>query len=162
MNITFVVTRDREYLRRLIRDDSRPFVWYGIAYLVGSLLVSVLCFMSGNGFAVLAGLLALSLLGLGWYGFVAPWRRARWPLPDHFGEPTTFALTDEGMTIESVTAGARLSWTAVTRVIERPYAFLLLGYRSTYRDVPRSGLTPTQDDELRAFLAGRGLLRPAA
>ena len=161
MNITFVVTRDREYLRRMVRDVARAYVWFGVLYLVGSLLVSVLCFMSGDGVAVLAGLVALSLLGIAWYAFVVPWR-ARWPLPGYLEEPTTFTLTDEGLTTDSATVSVRLNWTAVTRAVKRPYAFLIFIHSQNYRDVPRSGLTATQEEELQAFLANRHLLRPAA
>jgi hypothetical protein len=162
MNITFVSTRDSEYMRRLTRDDARGFVWFLAFYLTGSLLVSLLCFISGDGRAILAGLIALWLLWLGWRTVGNRWRdhRTRWPA--YYLEPTTFTLTDEAIEISSVTASTRLNWSTMTRVVERPYAFLLFVHPVSYRDVPRSGLNGPQDDQVRAFLIARGLLRPTA
>jgi YcxB-like protein len=160
MNITFVATRDPAYLGRMRRDASRDLVRFGIAYVTGLLLVSLLCFLSGDGRAVLAGLLSLTLLGLGWSAFVTPWRRAWTQWASAYLEPTTFGFTEDGMTIDAKSVSVRLSWAAVVRVVERPYAFLFMIDARNFRDVPRSGLTPAQEEELRRFLVvERALLR---
>jgi YcxB-like protein len=162
MNITAVVARDRAYVRRLMREDARGFISYMIFYLASSLLVSVLCFVSSDGRAVLAGFISLSLAGLGGRAAVDTWRRHREQWPAYYLEPTTFTFTNDCIVIDSVTVSARMSWAAVTRVVERPHAYLLFVHPLSYRDVPRSGLTGPQDNELRAFLVNRGLLAAGA
>ncbi len=126
-------------------------------FVVGLLVSAVLCFLSGDGRAVLAGLIALTLAGLYLSGAANSWRKLG-QRPAYTMEPTTFVFTDEAITIESVASSVRLRWAAVTRAVERPYALLFFTHPLSYRDVPRSALTPTQEAQLRAYLVGRGLL----
>jgi hypothetical protein len=158
LNITFMVTRDSQYASRLVRDSARNHTWFGAFFLTASLAVSVLCFASRDGRAVLAGLLNLALVGIGAWYVIGSSRRALADLPTSYLEPNTFAVTDEGVTISSSVTSGWFGWDAVTRVEERPYAFLFYFRRSSYRDVPRSGLTRERDEELRRFLVRRGLL----
>jgi hypothetical protein len=154
-----MVTRDSQYVSRLVRDAKRNHIWFQILVLIASLVVSVLCFVSGDGRAVLAGLLNLVVIWLGAWYVAAQSRRTLADWPPYYAEPNTFAVTEDGVTISSSATSAWFGWAAVTRVEERPYAFLLYVHRTKYQDVPRSGLTRERDEELRRFLVGRGLLQ---
>ena len=161
ISISFTAVRDRPYMRRLVRDNVRGAAWSGRLYLLGLLLISVLCFMSGGGRAVFAGLLTLSLFGLSWQQFGFPAQRLLRRLPPYVFEPYEFVITESALTITSALASSRMTWATFTKAQERPYAFVLLGRGETYRDVPRSSLTSQQNEQLRAFLIDRRLLVPA-
>jgi hypothetical protein len=158
MNIRFTAVRDREYLRRLVRESVRGSTWSGRLYLLGLLVISVLCFVSGDGRAVLAGLLSMSLCALSWQQMSFPARRILRRLPPYAFEPHEIVITDSGLAITSAVAATRMAWATFTRAQERPYAFVLFGHGETYRDVPRSPLTSQQDEQLRRLLIDRGLL----
>jgi hypothetical protein len=134
--------------------------WAGRLYLVGLLLISGLCFIAGDGRAVFAGLLSLSMCGLSWRQMAFPTQRILRGLPPYAFEPYEFVITESALTITSTVASTRMTWTMFTRAQERPYAFVLWD-GGTYRDVPRSPLTSQQDEQLRAFLIDRRLLVPA-
>ena len=158
VNVSLVATRDGQYLRRLKRDDAPSRTGFAIVQLAGPLAVSILYVMSGDGRAVLAGLLNLWLMAITLRLLWSPFRRGDGDWPAYYLEPNIIAITEDGVTLSSAVTTGWFAWSAVTRVEERPYAFLLFVNRSTHRDVPRSGLTSEQDDELRRFLVGRGLL----
>jgi hypothetical protein len=159
VDIEFATERDPEYVRRMVRDAVRYWAWFGSAYCLGWLLVSVLCFTTGNGFAVLAGLLALVLGAVSWRFVGSPTRRVMEQLPPHTGEPRTFTITNESLTRTSPGGSVQVPWSSVTRAVARPHAYILRQGRSRFfHDIPRSSLTPEQDDELRDFLIARALL----
>ena len=106
----------------------------------------------------------LVVLGMVSWRFVGlPTRRIIEQLPPDTREPRTFKMTDEALTVTSPAGSMQLTWAAITHVQQRPHAYLLLRGRSRFfYDIPRSHLTPDQDDELRNFLVVRGLLPEAA
>jgi hypothetical protein len=148
-------------MRRLLRDVARNRTRFAVFYFAGSLAVSVVCFLAGDGRAVLAGLVNLWLIAITWRWVWSPYRRALSDWPAYYLEPNTVVITEDGVTISSAVTSGWFGWAAVTRVKERPYAFLLYVSGWSYRDLPRTGFTPEQDDELRRFLVGRGLLHGA-
>jgi hypothetical protein len=161
MNIDFIATRDSQYVRRLARDFARTRFWFAVFYLVGAVLVTVLCFLSRDGRAVLAALVNLVLVGLAWASVLAPGRRPWADPPSYFLRTYRYVITEDAVTTSSAEVSGWFVWDTVRRVEERPYAFLLFDVSGGYRDVPRGALSSDQDDELRRFLIGRGLLRTA-
>jgi hypothetical protein len=77
-------------------------------------------------------------------------------------EPRRWTITEEELKAGSRLSSVRWTWIQVKRVVERPEVYLLYQSDSPHTatfDVPRDTLTPAQDTEFRAFLAGLGLLR---
>ena len=153
-------TRDLVYVRQLARTLSRGS-WFAAVYPAGAALVSVLCFVSGNGIAVLAGLLSLVLAAAITQMLITS-RRAALQVPPHLLEPTSYILTDETVTASSASSSTTRSWAVFTRAIEQPSAYLLSYLDRCYLDIPRAGLTPEQDNQLRAFLVDQRLMRQPA
>ena len=162
MNIEFETTRDAEYVRQLVRRTARAWAWFGGVYCLGWLTVSVLCFLAGNGVAVLAGLISLVLGAISWRVVGSPTRRVMEQLPPQSAGSRTFKITNEALTCTSSDGSVRVRWSSITRAQLRPYAYVLLrGGSRFFYDIPRSQLTPKQDDELRNFLIARELLPEA-
>jgi hypothetical protein len=159
MHIEVTLTWDDGYQRRLVRDLLRRRVWGAALAAVGSLLIAVLCFLTGDGRAVAAGLLELILFGTVYSSGLTLARRALTRFPPYAREPTTLTLTDEGVSRDSASVSTRVAWPALARAVERPYAYLLFtvpGQR--YVDVPRTALSPADEAQLRKLLVMRRLL----
>jgi hypothetical protein len=76
-------------------------------------------------------------------------------------EPRLWTIDDEQLRAANSLGSVRWTWPQVRRVDERPEVYLLYQSDSPHTapfDVPRDTLTPDQDAQFRAFLAGRGLL----
>lgn len=159
VNIEFETTGDADYVGQLVRDTARGWAWFGSSYCLGWLTVSVLCFLTGNGVAILAGLISLVLGAISWHVVGSPTRRAMERLPPQSTGPRTYTITDEGLSYASPDGSVRVTWSSITRAQLRPVAYVLLRGRSSFfYHIPRSYLTPEQDDELRDFLIARALL----
>ncbi len=157
--IRFTYTRDVLYVRRMVRTMSRGR-WLTAVYPAAAALVSVLCFISGNGIAVLAGLVSL-VLAAGITQLLDTARRRALQLPPHLLEPTLHILSDETVAASSASCSTTRSWATLTRATELPSAYIFSYLDRTYVDIPRAGLTPEQDEQLRTLLVERRLLRPS-
>lgn len=160
LNITFTAPLKEPYLRRFVRDTLRPMSSSAIGYSVALLAISVMCFVVG-GPAVVPGLmsLALAFVFLVYMGF--PTDRYVRALPDYFYGPREFVISDSELTVNSPTTSSRMTWETFKRAEQRSYAFILYLYPYHACDVPRAPMTDEQDEQLRQFLIGRGLLRAA-
>lgn len=160
LNITFTAPLKEPYLRRFVRDLLRPHSSSAIGCGVALLAISVMCFVVG-GPAVVPGLmsLALAFVFLAWMGF--PTDRYVRALPAHFYRPREFVISDSELTVNSAISSSRMTWEIFKRAEQRPYAFVLYMYPYHACDVPRAPMTDEQDEQLRQFLIGRGLLRAA-
>ena len=159
MTIEFGYTRDAAYLRRLARPAIRARVW-ALAWFVAALLgIAVLCFLTGDGRAVGAGLLSCALAVMTVQQSLDS-RRVLRDMPAHLLEPTEFAITDDSVATSSASVAGRRAWSTFTRATESPTAYLLWNSRRQYVDVPRSPLTNEQDEQLPSFLIASRLLRP--
>jgi len=161
VQIELTATRDRGYVRRLVRDGARPHIQFWYAYLAGSLAVTGVCFLSRNGQAIFGGVLNLVLIGLAWRWLYTPTRK-QWREPAaHLLQPRHVSMTPEGVRVTSMGVLTAFPWEFVKRADERAYAFVLRTEDGAYRDLPRDSMTAEQAEQLRSFLAGRGLLRSA-
>jgi hypothetical protein len=160
LNITFTAPLDEPYLRRHVRHLLWRHSLSGILLSLCLLGIAILCFMAG-GQAVFPGLvnLGLAFMFLFWLGF--PVDRYLRSLPAHVYGPRGFVISDSELTVSSATASSRMTWETFKRAEQRSYAFVLYLYGQQACDVPRTPLTDEQDEQLRQFLIGRGLLRAA-
>lgn len=76
--------------------------------------------MSGDGRAVLAGLLNLWLMAITLRLLWSPFRRGDGDWPAYYLEPNIIAITEDGVTMSSAVTTGWFAWSAVTRVEERP------------------------------------------
>jgi len=157
MHIDFTVRRDDAYLRRMVRDAALETTMFWVYATAAPLLIAIMCFASG-GAAWLPGVLSVALaICIAIYPVLAI-RRETAVIPAYQRGPYHVTLDDRATTIETTATLNRFTWDTVTRVVEWPYAYLVWHGRM-FRDLPRSGLTPEQDAELRRLLIGRRLLR---
>jgi len=160
LNITFTTPLKEPYLRRFVRDALRPASLTAICASLCMVLISAVCFYIG-GPAVFPGLmnLAVAFVFLQSMGFPAD--RYMRSIPAFAYGPREFVISDSEVTINSAPSSTRMTWETITRVKQRPYAFALYMYNRNVCDVPRAPMTDEQDEQLRQFLVGRGLLRAA-
>jgi hypothetical protein len=71
--------------------------------------------------------------------------------------PTTIELTDERLRSANSMASTDVAWSAVNRATENDEFWFLRLVSKQAIILPKQHFTPQQQDELRAFLAGRGL-----
>jgi hypothetical protein len=126
------------------------------AAVVGS---SVVLVSQGEGAAIVVGFGALVVAVLlplrAWRTF-----RAAVTVPAAWCAPRTYLVTDEGLESSSQVTSSHWSWQAVSRVDERPEAYLFWQDGPRVFDLPREPMTADQEAVLQAFLSGRGLLPP--
>lgn len=73
-----------------------------------------------------------------------------------------FALTDQEIRITTALGEHAYQWPAIIRVVMPPGYYGLMRDDDALAWIRRAALTPDQDAEIAAFLAGRGLLVPTA
>ncbi len=122
--------------------------------------IAVLCFLTGDGRAVVAGLLSCYLVVQALQLYVGTRRPAVRGYPAYLLEPTHCVITAEAVTATSTSVDMRRAWTTFTKAEETPTAYLLMNSLGQHLDVPRAALTVEQDGQLRRFLIDRRLLRP--
>jgi hypothetical protein len=85
-----------------------------------------------------------------------PWRRAFPALP-----PATrqWSITDQEIRVSGDGWTRTLRWPGIVSALVLAEVYLLQPDGGAGIDVPFDALTEEQDNELRAFLAGRGLIR---
>jgi hypothetical protein len=159
LTIEFEYTRDADYLRRLVRERNPGLAWT-LGFFVAALLgVAVLCFLTGDGRAVVAGLLSCCLAVLMLQQNLDARRRAVRDFPAYLLEPTHCVITAEAVATTSTSVATRRAWTTFTKAHETAIAYLLLNSLGQHFDVPRAVLTAEQEGELRRLLIDRQLLR---
>ena len=160
LNITFTAPLKEPYLRRFVRDALRPASLTAICASLCMVLISAVCFYIG-GPAVFPGLmnLAVAFVFLQSMGFPAD--RYMRSIPAFAYGPREFVISDSELTVNSAITSSRMTWEIFKRAEQRSYAFILYMYPYHACDVPRAPMTDEQDEQLRQFLIGRGLLRAA-
>jgi hypothetical protein len=160
VHIEFTVLRSRPYTQHVLhavtaRQRAATHLLGGIMVAGGILLAAV------NTAAPIPGL-GLALIGVAFGVQPFTWaRRFTARMSDRMFGPHTYLLTDEAYQVSIPTMLGRYDWSMFDTVLETQLAFILFGEGRQVRvDVPKRALSPEQLDELRAFLAGRGL-RPA-
>ena len=128
--------------------------WPGGATIVAGLALYP---AGGEGTAVLGQLVAV--VGCCVLGNAVIARRRLTAATDR--ESRQWTIDDDGLRCGDRLGSVYWSWIRVHRVVEHPDVYLLFQGAGASFDIPRDPLTADQDRELRAFLAGRGLL-PAA
>jgi hypothetical protein len=145
----------RAGLRLQLRRPRR----YGVILLAGSLLLGAFDLLRGHRPAMLEVVLALSALVV----LVGVPRRAyRTALASlrkvpGYGQPREVHLTDEGLDIRTPVSRAQIVWSAVSAASEHDRV-ILVRYGQSYIPLTTRDLDPGQVADLRAFLAGRGLV----
>jgi hypothetical protein len=158
MRIEFTINRSAAYFRSLRRPDALRAIRSMVLGAGVCIVVGVVSFVAAQAEGV-GAVLGFILAIVGGMSLV----RARKVYALLVTAPAGWSLLRQymvtGDALESSTEGTSVRWTwaAVNHVEERPEAYLFWQAGPVMFDLPRSALTATEDAELRAFLAGRGL-----
>jgi hypothetical protein len=158
MRVEFTARRDEQYWRLLLRDRySADSGWRAYSFWLLVLAIG-LCFATGGGVAIVAGLIVLAVLVLFGQAYLFPVRRAIKLIPPYASNPRRIVCDADGVTVESDLASCRYGWGAFTHARRKPFAYLLFAGSRQYVDLPRADLSGDQDEQLRELLTERGLL----
>ncbi|GAB3084058.1 YcxB family protein [Micromonospora schwarzwaldensis] len=163
MHIRFDVPADPAYPGRVAAALSgvrlRPFGRLGAALaavgVVG--LVASGAFGWGDRVAPLwTSMLVAGLLSM----LYSPW--VRWRARRRSGDYAVeggYDITDDNIMMRSGSESGGIAWDGVTRVTDSPEFWIVYVGRMPATVIPRRLMAAGDDETLRAFLAGRGLLR---
>ncbi|GIL27120.1 YcxB family protein [Actinocatenispora comari] len=158
MRVEFTTRRDEQYWRQLLRDRSSTNSGWGVYFFWLLVLAIGLCFATGGGVAIVAGLIVLCVLVLFGQAYLFPVRRAMKRLPSYASNPRRIVCDADGVTVESDLVNCRYGWGVFTHARRKPFAYLLFAGSRQYVDLPRADLTDDQDEQLRELLTDRDLL----
>ena len=141
--------------RRVVRSSVLLFVFPGVAFaylfnfVMGWQLSQAQMAMAVTGFGFAWGVLFGLSFGVWLAHYSVKNLRAK-------GDPQQIIVTEEG--VERVLRDARVkhSWTAISRIEESPWAFMLFGSSGLITGIEKSGITSeTELQTLRSFLRNK-------
>ncbi|WBB71896.1 YcxB family protein [Micromonospora sp. WMMD1128] len=163
MHIRFDVPADPAYPGRvaaaLARVRLRRFGYVGAALAavgVVGLVVSRVVPSGGRFSSLWTALIVGGLLSM----LYSPW--VRWRARRRSGRYAVdggYDITDDNIMMRSGSESGGIAWDGVARVEDTPEFWIVYVGRMPATVIPRRLMAPGDDDTLRAFMAGRGLLR---